>query len=264
MSKPSIIVLGGTGLIGSAVCDQLRRNSHSVLALNSRNYNQHAGAAAEVLINCNGNSYRYKAAQDPAWDFAASVVSVEKSLFDFKCQRYFYISTVDVYDEVANPAQNHEEAAINQGRLHPYGFHRWLAERLVERFAKGALILRTGTVVGPAVKKGPLFDLANGGPLHMSLESELSLIDTATIAEIIAQFIATPPTHLIINLTGTGAAKLSALCETLGCSAILATGAEQIVHRYNINNSRLRNLFPVPTSNEIGSRFLTTVLNSKS
>jgi nucleoside-diphosphate-sugar epimerase len=263
MNKPSIIILGGTGLIGAAVCERFRRDGHAVVAVDSKNYGRHTGAEADMLINCNGNSYRYKASQDPAWDFQASVATVEKSLFDFKFGRYFFISTVDVYDEPADSARNHEEAAIDPRRLPVYGFHKWLAERLVERSAAEPLILRTGTVVGPEMKKGPLFDLVQNEPLHMSVDSELSLVDTATVAEVIAAAVAVPPVHRIINLTGTGPARLCDLCAAIGLSWRLAPGAEQVVHRYHINNARLRELFPVRTSHAIGAECLAQALKKR-
>ena len=260
MSKPSIIVLGGTGLIGAAVCERFRGDGHLVTAINSKNYASHIGAAADVLINCNGNSFRYKASQNPASDFEASVVTAEKSLFDFKFERYFFVSTVDVYDELADPAKNHEAAAIDLRRPPVYGFHKWLAERLVERFAAQPLILRSGTVIGPAMKKGPLFDLLQKAPLHMSPHSELSLVDTATVAAAMAAFVAAPPAHRIINLTGTGPARLRDLCAAVALSWRLAPGAEQVVHRYHINNARLRELFPVQTSHEMGAGCLARAL----
>jgi nucleoside-diphosphate-sugar epimerase len=263
MTPSSLIVLGGTGLIGSAVCERFKRDGHAVISVDSKNYARCVGAEAELLVNCNGNSYRYKAGLDPRWDFDASVLTVEKSLFDFKFGRYIYISTIDVYNELADPARNQEEGAIEPQRLHPYGFHKWLAERLVERLAGRPLVLRVGTVVGAGMKKGPLLDLLLDQPLRMSAESELSLIDTATIAEAVARFFAAPPQHHTINLTGTGPALLRALCADAGLKWRLAPGADQVVHRYNINNARLRELFPVPTSHEMGSRFLANALTKK-
>jgi nucleoside-diphosphate-sugar epimerase len=191
------------------------------------------------------------------------VLSVEKSLFDFKFKRYFYISTIDVYESLGDPRRNQEETVVDPGKLHPYGFHKWLAERLVERFAKNPLILRVGTVLGEGMKKGPLWDLINNEPLHMAVESELSLIDTLTIKSAIAAFVAKPPAHLVINLTGTGAACLRTLCERLGLTWRLAPGAEQVRYRYNINNDRFRGIFPAPDSQEIAVRFLASALNLK-
>ena len=172
------------------------------------------------------------------------MLTVEKSLFDFKFGRYIYISTIDVYTEPSDPERNREDAPNDPQRLHAYGFHKWLAERMVERFANNSLVLRVGTVIGAGVKKGPLLDLLLGQPLHMSPDSELSLIDTVTITEALAQFVANPPPHRIINLTGTGTALLRKLCTDACLEWRLVPGADQVVCRYNINNSRLRELFP--------------------
>jgi nucleoside-diphosphate-sugar epimerase len=261
MTKLSIIVIGGTGLIGSAVCARLSLEGHKVISLNSKNYREHVGSQADVVVNCNGNSYRYKAAKDPRWDFDASVLSVEKSLFEFKCARYFYVSTIDVYDDVSDLSRTKEDSSIATERLHPYGFHKWLAERLVERFANDSLILRTGTVIGTGVKKGPLFDLAQNEPVHMSLDSELSLIDSTMIADALTSFIATPPPCRVVNLTGTGPARLRSLLEETGMSGRVAQGADQVVYRYQIDNTRLRQFFAMPTSHEMGVRFLKSKSN---
>ncbi len=260
MNPLSVLVLGGTGLIGSAVSERLAAAGHSVLALNSRNYDQHIGARADVLINCNGNSYRFKAAQDPRWDFDASVLTVEKSLFDFKFDRYFYFSTVDVYNDIGDPSQNHESVSIQPTTLHPYGFHKWMAERLVERYVANHLILRTGTVFGRGVKKGPLFDLSQEEPLRMSVDSELTLIDTPTIADTIAAFLEVPDLGGILNLTGSGPASLRDICESAKLRWRLAPGAEATDYHYHINNARLRGLYPVPTSQEMAVRFLASTV----
>ncbi|MBI5773170.1 MAG: NAD(P)-dependent oxidoreductase [Verrucomicrobia bacterium] len=257
MSRPSLIVLGATGLIGSSVCAHFTGLGHRVISVNSRNYAEHIGLEADVLINCNGNSYRYKANQNPRWDFDASVLSVEKSLFDFKCGQYAYISTIDVYPELSDPKHNYEEAPIDPSKLHPYGFHKWVAERLVEKFASRPLILRTGTVIGPGIKKGPWYDLLEGEPLHMSPDSCLSMVDTATIVEALSAFVAKPPPCHIINLTGTGSAQIRKLCILLGLKIQLAPGAGEVVYDYHINNDRLRSLLPVATSQEMTARYLS-------
>ncbi len=262
MSNFTVIVLGGTGLIGSSVCERLARDGAEVVAVHSRNYASHAGRRAEVLINCNGNSFRYKAAENPRWDFDASVVTVERSLFDFDVERYIYMSTVDVYNDVSDPSCNGEAAVIDAARLYPYAFHKWLAERLVERFAKWPLILRTGTVIGPASTKGPLFDLLQHEPLHMSVESELSFIDTATIADVVSTFVSNAPARRIINVTGSGPAKLHALCAEFSIDYRVAPQAEKIVYHYHVDNAALRESFDIATSYAMAARLLTDALKS--
>jgi nucleoside-diphosphate-sugar epimerase len=263
VSKRSFIVIGGTGLIGSAVVSHLRELGADVLALDSKNYAEAVGQTADVLVNCNGNTYRFRANQDPMWDFQASVASVERSLLDFRVGLYIYISTIDVYDVLNDPARNREDAPIDLKELDTYGFHKWIAERIVDKFAPRAVIFRCGTAIGPGLKKGPLFDLLNGRPLFMSLESTLSLIETRMVAEAVRVIVDEWPSHAIINLTGTGPAKLAELAAAADAPVRVAPGAELKVHCYHINNSRLRTMIPVPSSLEAGQRFIAQALEAR-
>jgi len=256
MMDADCIVLGGTGLIGSELCAHLARCNWSVLPVASKDYAAKAGARAKVLINCNGNAVRHLAQKDPKWDFEVSVASVERSLFDFSYEQYLYLSTVDVYQDVQDPSRNDEAAAVHPDELHPYAFHKWLAERLVERFAPRWVIARLGSVVGPGLKKNPVFDLLNGHPLRVSLESELTLIDTATVARCIETLITRGGDREIYNVATTGSVKLRDLQERLGHPVSMEPGAEQIVHRYCINNGKMGSLTPMPTSWEALESFL--------
>lgn len=256
MTDVDCIVLGGTGLIGSEVCAHLERRGWSVLSVNSKDYTAKAGARARVLINCNGNAVRYLAQKDPKWDFETSVATVERSLFDFSYDLYLYVSTVDVYNAVDDPSRNHEAVAVRPTELHPYAFHKWLAERLVERFAPRWVIARLGTVIGPGLKKNPVYDLLNGQPLHMSVDSELTLIDTATIARCLEAIVKHGASRAIFNVAATGSVKLRDLQERLGRPVSLDAAADRAVYRYCINNAKLAGLVPLPTSWETLTVFL--------
>lgn len=256
MPDLDFIVLGGTGLVGSELCSYLKRNGASVLAINSSNYAEHRGASANVLVNCNGNTFRFKANQNPAWDFEASVITVEQSLYDFVVQLYIYISTVDVYNILTSPEHNHEAYPICPEKLDYYGFNKWIAERLVEKHAKSSLILRLGSVVGNGMKKGPLYDLLHTKPLYMSLDSELTFIDTETIARAISAIVATGISGETINLTGTGSAKLRDLSSMLTPPVMLGSGADTLTYRYNINNAKIRRIMPIPASSEVAKHYI--------
>jgi nucleoside-diphosphate-sugar epimerase len=261
--KRSFIVIGGTGLIGSAVAGHLRRLGGDVLSVDSQSYQEAVGRTADVLVNCNGNTFRFKANKDPHWDFKASVESVERSLFDFRIGLYIYVSTIDVYPVLFDPEQNGEDSPIDLSAIDPYGFHKWVAERLVEKYAPRSVIFRCGTAIGPGLKKGPLFDLLNGKPLFMSPESTLSLIDTSRVAEAVSTIVEAWPARTIINLTGTGPARLADLAAAAGTSIQLAPDAELKVHRYNAKNARLQALSPVPSSLEIGTRFISESIRER-
>ncbi|MBI2885473.1 MAG: NAD(P)-dependent oxidoreductase [Candidatus Omnitrophica bacterium] len=250
------LILGGTGLIGSALCRHLERRRAAFRAVNSATYAEAAGAAARVVVNCNGNTFRYRAHQDPVWDFDKSVASVARSLQDIRAELYVYLSTVDVYSNRQNPAQNHEDAVIDPAQLDVYGFHKWVAERLVERFASRWAILRLGTVVGPGLRKGPIFDLMRGEPLHMSLDSELTLIDTATIADTLDAVTASRPDREIFNVTGIGGVRLGDLAGLLPVPPRLAPGAEAVTYRYDVSAAKVSSLRPMPASAQVARRFL--------
>jgi len=256
MIDTSFIILGATGLIGSAVREHLETLGARVIPVGSKDYPDRIGAQADVLINCNGNAVRYLARQNPTWDFEASVATVHRSLFDFKYGLYIYVSTVDVYNAPDDPSRNHEAVPIRQGELDVYAFHKWTAERLVERFAGRSVIARVGTAIGNGIKKNPVYDLLNGHPLHMSLESELSLIDTPTIARCLETIIRARPEREIINVTARGYVKLRDIQQRLGTPVSLAPGAEEVVHRYNVNTAKMARLMPLPTSWEALTAYL--------
>ena len=263
MPETPYIVLGGTGLIGSAVCAYLESQGKSVVSVNTRNYKDNIGKRAKVLINCNGNSFRYRANQNPCWDFEVSVTSVERSLFDFKTDHYIYISTVDVYNMKDDPAQNHENCTIDTVKLDSYGFHKWLAESLVQKFAARSVILRLGTVIGEKLKKGPIYDILNEQELHMSLDSELSFIDTKNIARAINVIIDKGIKDEIINVTGTGSVRLRDLQHKLPFPIRVAPGSETVKHSYNINNTKLCDILPIHTSMEITEEFLGNYIRAE-
>ena len=256
MQPVSVVVLGAAGLVGSAVSSHLRSLGCPVIPVERADQPLSTPIQADVVVNCNGNSYRFRANQNPRWDFEASVLTVEQSLFDISTRLYIYISSVDVYSVLHDPSRNCETAPIQPSSLDVYGFHKWIAERIVEKFAPRWSILRLGTVVGPGLKKGPVFDLLQGLPLFMSLDSLLTLVDTHTITRVVELLIDRPGESGILNVTGTGSVLLRELAACAPHPPRLAPGAESKVYRYHVDNSRLRSLLPVPSSLEIGRRFL--------
>jgi nucleoside-diphosphate-sugar epimerase len=255
-SPPSYIIIGATGLIGSAVAAHLARSGHRVIAVNSANYAQHVGASADVLINANGNTYRYKANRDPRWDFSASVVSVENSLFDFSVGLYVYVSTIDVYHDRGDRTANAETSAIDVTKLDAYGFHKFLAERLVQKFARRSIVARCGTAIGPGLKKGPIFDIVSRLPVHVSPASTLSLIHAGEFARAVVALadLADPPA--VVNVTGTGFVSVAELAEMARADLTLAAGACENVYRYDINNDLLRRIMDIGTTRDMAQRFL--------
>ncbi len=163
-----IAVFGGEGFIGSMIgfhmsgavgqdgaCYSITRKTYGILC----------GEEFDVFINVNGSSKKYLAEKNPLKDFRDNVTSVYKSLYDFKFQKYIYISSTD--------------AAKNN----IYGFHKMLAEQIVERNVCNNLILRCPAVIGKNMTKGVLFDILNDRPLYVTPDSEFQFITNREIAD---------------------------------------------------------------------------------
>jgi len=248
-----IFVLGAQGFVGAAVLAELQQLD-TCCGVDVDNYAACKGQACDVLVNVNGNSKKFLADEDPAREFELSVLSVVRSLQDFPAKKYVYISTVDVYSAFANPADTAESVAIDPARQSRYGLHKWLAEQYVRAACAEWLILRLGGMVGPGMKKSPVFDLLHDVPLRVQLDSQFQYIHTHEVGRIIRELLQRGVTREIFNVCGNGVISLRAIGELLG-----KTGQEQPkVPRqfYEINNAKVRALMPVPATRDSVLRFL--------
>ncbi|MBP7161774.1 NAD-dependent epimerase/dehydratase family protein, partial [Myxococcota bacterium] len=151
------LIIGGRGFVGSAIASAASEAGWVVSIADRQTYNSYLGQEFDLIINANGNAKKYLANQNPHADFEASLRSVALSLNDFQCQKYIYISTVDVYEDTTSELTTLESAQINLMNLDTYGFHKRLAELVVMRKAKSWHRFRLGQMVGPGLVKGPIF-----------------------------------------------------------------------------------------------------------
>ncbi len=182
-----VCLLGSTGFVGSAFANIFQREGIDFHGIHSRNYEQYIGTEYDILINTNGSSTKYLADKNPRLDFTLNVRSVVDSLHDFKFRLYVYLSSIDVYNNVSDPSQNHEEVPIDSVKLSNYGFHKYLAELAVRKYAVDWLIFRLGGMVGKGLKKNPIFDLIHGQPLRVHPDSAYQYINTDDVARFVWQ-----------------------------------------------------------------------------
>ena len=249
MQNEDVIVIGASGLIGTSVCQFLRNKGCKPIEIHSKNYENYLGCQARVLINCNGSSYRYRAKKNPKLDFDANVQTVKNTLFDFDYELYVYCSTVDVYPHTDSHSQTEESTQITSSVLHPYGFHKWLAERLVEKYAENFLILRLGTIIGENLKKGPIFDLLNSEYLYLAPKSVLSFIHTKWINNVIEKLIQSSSQQEIYNVTGFGEVKLETLLQKFERKP--EEHDHNLSTKYSINIYKLAQVVHLPNSEEM-------------
>jgi len=242
-------VLGGGGFVGSAFVRRAAALGESHASLTREAYDAHVGGACDVFVNANGNSRKYRAEEDPAWDFDASVRSVMRSLVDFTYDTYVYISSVAVYRDPGAHDATAEAAPIDTAALTSYGMHKYLAEQLVRRYASNWLIIRLGGVVGPGLVKGPVLDMAQGQRLWVSERSTFQYIHTDRLAEVVDRLIEGGHTNDVFNVTGRGAMALADIGARLGRTDVSAP-ADVPVERWDVDVRRADALVGLPTTEE--------------
>jgi nucleoside-diphosphate-sugar epimerase len=232
------LIIGGRGFVGSAIASAVSEAGWAVSIADRQTYNSYLGQEFDLIINANGNAKKYLANQNPHADFEASLRSVALSLNDFQCQKYIYISTIDVYEDTTSELTTLESAQINPMNLDTYGFHKRLAELVVMRKAKSWHIFRLGQMVGPGLVKGPIFDLITGQPIRITLDSEFPFLNTKSMANAIMQLNERAPDNQIFNVCGVESVAFRQLTEHFPyLQATISHAARRQVYRINTDKA---------------------------
>lgn len=257
------LVLGARGFVGSAVCRQARARGYRLIEVEADDYDRHAGAACDILINANGNSRKYLAERDPKLDFDLSVRSVLRSLHDFKPALYVHLSTMDVYPEKADPALNTESAPIEPERLSRYGFHKHLAEQAVRYYAGRWLIFRMAGFVGPGLWKNSIHDLLKGRPLRVHPDSQYQYLHTADLARLVLDAAESGAEGEIFNAAGDGLVRLREVAAWIpGCRPVCEP-ADAPLERYELNIAKIKARAAVPRTETTVREFVAAVLGGR-
>ena len=240
-------ILGSEGFLGSELHSYFKVN-HDVYGITRSNYKQNKGEEFDIFINANGNSRRYWANNNILEDYEASTSSVYKTFFHFKTEYYIYISSAEVYGSHRNLKKINENTVIDPKSLCAYGFHKYLSELIVKKYAKKYLILRCSAMIGRNIKKGPFKDLINDKPLFITPDSKLQFITNSEIAKIIMKLINDDIYNEIFNVGGVGAITIDCLGKILQKKLIMHKEAEKQVYKMNV--SKLKRLFPIKKSIE--------------
>lgn len=245
-----IFILGGGGFVGSAfarLCEA-RGLDHAVVTRS--NYSEYAGRRCETLINADGNSSKRLGASDPARDFELSVASVKKSVSDFRFSKYMLASSCEVYPDVSSPQTTREDTELDPAAQTPYGFHKRLAELCVMHACGDWLVLRLAGMVGPGLKKNPIYDIQRGGPLWVSPESRMQYMHTDDVATAATELARRGPGTY--NLCGRGTVRIG---DLFGADAIpISDGAPVVVHDASVEKAAAR--VNLPESKDTAERFL--------
>ena len=254
--KLDFIVMGASGVVGSSIVKELESMKYKVLCLTSENFKECCSKQLKTryFVNANGNSYRFKANNDPFWDFEKSFLSLVKSLNYFQSDKYIFFSSIDVYSDKNNLDKNKEDSHIDINLLDYYAFHKLLAEKFLLKYHNNWLILRLGTVVSKSSRKGPFFDLKNN-KLYLNRDSTLSVIDTENMLIAFFELIKLNKFNEIYNLTGTGNVELNSVIDKFNISINSNESSNKIPIYYNISNVKLKEIIDVPSSKDIVEQY---------
>ena len=114
-----IFILGGRGMVGSALARSCQARGRSFTVIGRDNYETVRGHSCDIFVNANGNSRKPLASREPLTDFDASVRSVRASLADFGFRRYVQVSSCDVYPDCSSPETTREDLALDPARQGP-------------------------------------------------------------------------------------------------------------------------------------------------
>lgn len=253
-----IYIVGGEGFIGSAFVRELKERNIEYCSINRENFDRYIGTSCDLLINANGNSKKYLAEQNPLLDFNLSVNSVLETLVGFKYKKYVFLSSGDVYPDQSTPDVTKEDQDIDTLKQSRYGFHKYIAENLVKKYAENWLIFRMGGFVGDGLKKNAVYDILNNKDIWISSESELQFIGTEAAAKIILNISTTELNNQIINFGADGVVKISEIHKIIQSNSQYVENAKKI--KFELSLEKLKKIIgdSIPRTLDQIEKFIRT------
>jgi nucleoside-diphosphate-sugar epimerase len=252
-----ILLLGARGFVGSAFARVLDAHGVPFLPVTRESYSQSVGRTARVVINAAANSRKYLADTDWAADFDASVRRVADTLRDVRADLYVLVSSVDVYNHLDDPERNTEESPIDPLSLSRYGFHKYLAELCVRRHAPRWLIVRLAGMVGPGLKKNPVFDVVHAQPQRIHPDSQYQFMSTDAAARFTWQLIEAGWTNRVVNVCGAGLISPRQIAAIAGTPLVVSPDAQAAAPRVvDVNIALAQSVAPLPDTHATVAEFL--------
>lgn len=210
--KKKVFILGGNGFIGSELVNYFKFCNYDVFPITRKNYKKFINKKCNLFINANGNSRKYFANKYPLDDFKLNILGTMNSIFDFKYDKYIFLSSIDVYGDFIKKIPTKEKTIIDKNSLSYYGFTKKISEELVQKYTSKYLILRLGGVLGNNLKKNPIFDISNNKKLFVNPKSKFSFISIFDIFNFILK--TENINNEIFNISGQGTIAISDVIKT--------------------------------------------------
>jgi nucleoside-diphosphate-sugar epimerase len=246
----TIILVGSNGLVGSALSSYFNHHKLEYLSVNRANQEMVRGRDCDLLVLAMANSNKTRANQDPTFDLRSSVLSVYEYINATNARKVVLISSVDVYPEGHLVSRTKERPILTITGQSTYGFHKQLAEIATMRLAKDWCIFRLPAIVGPGLKKNPIFDYFSDQKMFISPDSELNVVHTSFIARVVTEIMLDDKlsTKQIFNVVAKDSLVLNKLEQHFGLKKNYHPEALVKKQIYNISSTKLSKLYCLPSS----------------
>jgi nucleoside-diphosphate-sugar epimerase len=246
-----VTVVGARGFVGSAFVRHLAGLGLEVREVTRDNESSHAGFHSHVVIDAAGNSTKYLADVRPAEDFERTVQHRLRTVLRFPADLHLHLSSVDVYPDLARAESTGELTPFEPTRSSRYGFHKFLAEQIVRHYAPQWLIVRLAGMVGPGLRKNPVYDVLSAKPLRIHPDSRYQFLHTDTAARLTWQLVQQGARNAIFNVCGRGLVSPREVAALAGVEMDLSLLDTKAVPRVvDVDVTALQRLHTVPSSRE--------------
>jgi nucleoside-diphosphate-sugar epimerase len=150
-------LIGYTGFVGTTLLKQHAFEQR----FRSVNINDIDGRQFDLVVCAAAPAQKWLANLESDAD-RENIEGLIAHLQTINCNNFVLISTVDVFKI---PVCVNEDTPVDESGLHPYGLHRRLLEKFVERHFANHLIVRLPGLVGPGLRKNVIFDFLNDNNL---------------------------------------------------------------------------------------------------
>ena len=254
-----IFLIGGNGLIGSGFSKFFKENKILYKNITRGNRKEFYNKSCDILIDCNGNGSKRLGIADPLFDFNASVSSVVENLINIKFKKYVYISTSQTYENTKHIRVTNENKVCDNLKLNNYGFNKLIAETYVRRYSSKYLIIRLPYIVGPGLKRNPVYDIFHHKKTYVTLNSNINFIHSSSVAKITYQLIKKNKFNQIYNLGARDNINVGEILSLCGLkkSQLYKTEKNHDIMMFNCN--KISKLVKLPTSVNEVEKYLSEI-----
>jgi nucleoside-diphosphate-sugar epimerase len=260
----TVAVIGAEGFVGSAFAEHLATHPGvSLRKITRQNYAAESGQPSDVVVDCSANSRKYLAEERPVEDFDLSVTQRLRTLHAFPARQHLHVSSVDVYGHLESEQTTREDSPMDAESASHYGFHKLLAESLVRHYAARWLIVRLAGMVGPGLRKNPVYDVLEGSPQRIHPDSLYQFLDTRDVAKLCWSLVENG-SEGIFNVCGEGVVsprEIARMADRRLDLSFLPGDAVPRVVRANID--KLRGRLPIPKTMDTVAAFVQSRLTDR-